>query len=203
MFLSSIDRKPFFTKPDGTVIRDLTASMFDLRNQNYLSYNMFRVPKDYIMRPDLISKAIYNNSLYAEIILKFNGISNPFTIDEGDIILIPDMESAQKSIAKPEGSPAEGAQAIRNAYKYIDPTKKPNKNQELKNFENRPIVSGAKEGVLPPNISSEGSTPLQTRNGRVYFGQGAETCLHSGMSSSEFLTTVIKSKKNKAIVNGE
>ena len=107
MFKSSIDTKPFFTRPDGTVIRDLTQGIFNLKSKDYVSYNVYRVPKDYVMRPDLISKAVYNNSLYAEIVLKYNGISNPFTIDEGDLILIPDLESAQSKIREGGGNNGE------------------------------------------------------------------------------------------------
>ena len=96
MFVNSIDTKEFFIRPDGEKIRDLTQTMFELKSKNYISYNVYKVPKDYVMRADLISKSVYNNSLYAEIILKYNGISNPYSIDEGDVILIPDLNSSNR-----------------------------------------------------------------------------------------------------------
>jgi hypothetical protein len=214
MFLRSIDQKPKFTRPDGIVVRDLTDSMFNLRNKNYVTYNVYRVPRDYVMRPDLISKVVYNNSLYAEMILKYNGISNPFSINEGDIILIPNLESTQANIKKRESKTAtSGANTIRNSYKYIDPTKIPKKTSELQNFDNRNIGNVAEtsdqigtagltsaqqvsvgSGALPPNIAEEGSTQITYRNGRVYFGDSTATCLKSGSSVSEFLVNVIKSK---------
>ena len=193
MFEQSLDQKSFFVRPDGEKVRDLTQTIFELKNRNYVSYNVYKVPKEYRMRPDLISQSVYNNSAYAEIILKYNGISNPFSIDEGDIILIPDLDSAKQKMKKPGGSESDKAQKIRNSYKFIDPLKKPTKGDDLKKFDERDIPKNA----LPPNISEEDEKQVQLRNGRAYFGnRGANTCLQDGMSSSEFLTTVI-SNRNK------
>ena len=192
MFPNSLDKKPLFTRPDGSEIKDLTSSMFDIRANNYVSYNVYKVPKEFEMRPDLISGAVYNNTLYAEVILKYNGISNPFTIQEGDMILIPNLDSMDAIMAKPAGVDVDGAKAIRNSYKYIDPIKIPKTDS---NFQDRQIVGGAQPGALPPNIAKEGEPQITYRNGRVYFGEGVDTCLQNGMTQSEFLTTVIKSKK--------
>jgi len=191
MFPTTIDKKPLYTRPDGKIVRDLTQTIFELKNRNYIAYNVYKVPKEYRMRPDLISQSVYNNSLYAEIILKYNGISNPFSIDEGDIILIPDLDSAKQKMVKSGGTDADKAEKIRNSYKFIDPLKKPTKADDLKNFDERDIPKNA----LPPNLSEEGDGQVQHRNGRAYFGsRGADTCLQDGMSSSEFLTNVITSR---------
>lgn len=48
------------------------------------------VTVDEIGRPDLISLQYYNSPDYLDIILKFNNISNPFSITEGDVLDIPD-----------------------------------------------------------------------------------------------------------------
>jgi len=125
MFINSIDKKPLFKRPDGIEIKDLTASMFNLQTSNDVTYNIYRVPKDFAMRPDLIAAAVYHNSLYAEIILKYNGISNPFSINEGDIILIPNLEAANSALASQIDTNADGGKLIRDSYKYIDPNKIP------------------------------------------------------------------------------
>lgn len=190
MFANSLDKKPKVTRPDGIEIVDLTTSMFDIAAANYISYSVYKIPKEFEMRPDLISGAVYNNSGYAEFILKFNGISNPFTIKEGDIILIPSLDSMRAVTSKPTGSEADGAKMIRDSYKYIDPTKIPKSDST---FANRQL--NIPEGALPPNISKEGEQQITYRNGRVYFGPGADTCLQNGMTQSEFLTNAIKSRK--------
>jgi hypothetical protein len=197
MFINSLDEKPLFTKEDGEIIKDLTQTMFEMKNKNYVSYNVYRVPREYAMRPDLISKAVYNNSQYAEIILKFNSISNPFTINEGDIILIPDLGSAKNTIRTiGAGTNADPANKIRNSYKYIDLKKVPKKSPALKAFDSRNI---SPDGLLPPNIAAEGDTPITYRDGRAHYnGNGnADSCLKNGMSSSEFLSIILKAKTNK------
>lgn len=200
MFLQTIDRKPLYKKKDGNIVRDLTRSMFDFRANNYTSYNVFKVSRDYVMRPDLISQVVYNNTLYAEYILKYNGISNPFTIDEGDLILIPDLESAKKNTKTVEGSGVDGdpSKRLRDSYKYIDPTKIPKRDEDLARFSDRKLTKKTiPEGALPPNIADEGTSQIIERNGRVYFGEGIgeSACLRNGMTSSEFLTQVIRSRK--------
>jgi hypothetical protein len=201
MFLNSLDRKPLFQKPDGTIVRDLTQSMFDFRTNDYFNFSIYRVPFDYQMRPDLISQAMYNNTLYTEYILKYNGISNPFTIDQGDVIAIPNLDSAKKN-TKTQSDVIEGSDAkrIRNSYKYIDPTKIPKRDGDLKEFDNRNLSKKGdqiSDGALPPNIAQEGERGITYRNGRVYFGEGIgeSACLKNGMSSAEFLTKVIKTRK--------
>ena len=202
MFLDSLDKKPFFTTGDGNIIRDLTRSMFDFSSNNYTSFNMFRISADYVMRPDLISQAVYNNILYTEYILKYNGISNPFSLQEGDVILIPTLESAIKNTKTQGTSKDDPAKKLRDSYKYIDPTKIPKKDQASDDFSNRNLkkpgtTGNLEEGALPPNIADEGVSQIVERNGRIYFGEsiGESACLKNGMSSSEFLTKVIKSRK--------
>lgn len=50
------------------------------------------VNKYYIARPDLISLACYGTDEYADIICKLNGISNPFEMNENDILFIPEID---------------------------------------------------------------------------------------------------------------
>lgn len=195
MFNNSLDSKEFFTRPDGEIIRDLTQSMFENKNRTYVTYTVYKVPRDYVMRPDLISMSAYNNSLYAEIILKYNGISNPFSIDEGDVILIPDLDSAKDRIKEVgKGTAADAAQRLRNTYKYIDPLKIPKPSEVSKEYNKRQIVQ-APDNALPPNFAEEGTSQLTYRNGRAYFGESVETCLKNGLSTGEFLASVIKNKK--------
>lgn len=47
------------------------------------------VTHEYIGRPDLVSLAVYNNDSYADILCKINGISNPFELNEGMILVCP------------------------------------------------------------------------------------------------------------------
>lgn len=212
MFLNSLDRKPLFKKDDGNIIRDLTQSIFDFKSGNFINYQAYRVPMEYQMRCDLISQSVYNNTIYAEFILKFNGISNPFAIANGDVILIPDLNSAKQNVKEEQAAAGDNAESkIRKSYKYLDPTKAPTTDPNAVKFDNRDLrnnpggtASGNNKGLnelaleeaLPPNIAAEGQNQVTYRNGRVYFGEGIgqSACLQNGMSSGEFLTQIIKNR---------
>jgi len=212
MFLNTLDRKPLFRKEDGNIIRDLTQSIFDFKSANSINYQAYRVPMEYQMRCDLIAQAVYNNTIYGEYILKFNGISNPFTISNGDIILIPNLDSAKQNIKQEAEAAGDNAESqIRKSYKYLDPTKAPTTDPNAVKFDNRDLKNNpggtaastskglnelAFEEALPPNIAAEGQNQVTYRNGRVYFGEGIgqSACLQNGMASGEFLTQIIRSR---------
>lgn len=52
----------------------------------------------YVARPDLISLAFYHDDRYADLICKVNGISNPYELNEDDVLLIPDIECLQDAM---------------------------------------------------------------------------------------------------------
>jgi len=207
MFQNSIDNKPFFEKNTSTgtvLIRDLTQSMFDLTNVNHVDYSLFKCSASFVMRPDLVSQSCFSNTSFAEIILKYNSISNPFTINKDDILLVPTLDSVQANIQQNQTIDSDGGQSIRNAYKYIDPTKNPTPSSTVQAFDSRQIVAtannaGTSNTILPPNISQPGVTQVTYKNGRVYFGSSnaniANNCIQNGATSSEFLKTVINNNK--------
>ena len=47
------------------------------------------------MRPDKVAFAEYGTDEYTEYILKYSGVSNPFYIDEDDVLFIPDPGQAE------------------------------------------------------------------------------------------------------------
>ena len=47
---------------------------------------LYRVPREYEMRMDLISMKLYETEDYVEELMKLNNIIHPFAIKEGDII---------------------------------------------------------------------------------------------------------------------
>ena len=194
MFKNSLDNKPKFTRSDGNDVVDLTQPMFELKSTTYDSINMYRVPKEYVMRPDLIAKSVYNDAGYAEVILKYNGISNPFSINEGDLILVPDLNSiTAKFKVQSVTSDTTNAEKIRNSYKYIDPLKIPKTIDT--GFEDRPATTGIPVDALPPNISTPGYTAITQRNGRTYFNGGTPAnCLIDGMTTTDYLITIMNKK---------
>lgn len=75
-----------------TQIYDLLDQTFTFPKTEY-SYNLVEVEREYIARPDLISLDAYGDPSYADIICKINGVSNPFELNEGMILVIPAPEN--------------------------------------------------------------------------------------------------------------
>ena len=67
---------------DDKTVTDLTEPTLKpkYKSKNFLIARTVRVSEDYAMRPDLISMFAYGTDQYTDIILKFNGISNPFSL---------------------------------------------------------------------------------------------------------------------------
>ena len=61
--------------------------------ENTRTIAVHTVTSDEICRIDIISRIYYNLDDYSELILKFNNISNPFSINEGDVLNIPDKSN--------------------------------------------------------------------------------------------------------------
>lgn len=71
--------------------------MYDLLSGSFTQYKegngqMIMVNKYYVARPDLISLAVYGSDEYADILCKVNGISNPFEMNEDDLLFLPDID---------------------------------------------------------------------------------------------------------------
>lgn len=67
-------------------------------------YEILEVTEKYIARPDLLSKDIYGDTLYSDLLCKLNGISNPFEINEGMIIVIPSPDCIMNFMNNPSSS---------------------------------------------------------------------------------------------------
>ena len=81
MLISKILRSKLqFIKSNGDTLIDLISSTFDFNKGGTSNAGLIRVSEDEIMRPDLISTRIYTESSKWDILLKYNGISNPFSI---------------------------------------------------------------------------------------------------------------------------
>lgn len=79
---------------DGTSqdIKDLLVKTFDDTIDFSNAYTLVEITKEYIARPDLVSFVLYHTDEYADILCKINGISNPFELMEGNILICPTEE---------------------------------------------------------------------------------------------------------------
>ena len=99
-------------------------------------------------RPDLICLDYYNTTEHIDYLLKFNGISDPFSLKEGDIIKIPVHGPFFKKMERP-------STAIDNIVRqeFLDKKRLTKKDQKRIDFLKK--KSGLKE-ILPPNVLKTG-----------------------------------------------
>ena len=91
--LTTLLNKSDFTKPNGDVVVDLIRRAVAYLNIRVNGGKSYVVTDETCMRPDLISNQFYQRTDFADLLLKYNGYSNPFSVNVGDILRIPDGET--------------------------------------------------------------------------------------------------------------
>ena len=122
-----INSKPLITI-NGTSYKDLLARTFN-GDKSYYSQVVI-VNKYYVARPDLISLAVYGDDKYADIICKINGISNPFELNEDDILLMPNIEYMDDCLNKSISSSDIIKDAKNDVIQFIDTNNKQKQKNE-------------------------------------------------------------------------
>lgn len=188
MFTNTIDNKEIYTDQNGNQVVDLTKSIFGNQVSKGVVYSVYKVPQRMEMRIDLISDAAYGSSEYAEMVMKYSDISNPFAIEEGDLVVMPSLQTVYNDIATDileNNNIVNNTDLVKKYHKYIDPTKAPstigsetNTTTIVKNSadtaDNGDNLSGQSSptnaGGNEANISPNGSSGISIINGRIYFG---------------------------------
>ena len=84
-----INYKPTISRNNEEYL-DLLCDVFN-KDELITGYPII-VNEYYVARPDLVSLAVYGDDRYGDIICKVNGISNPFELNEDDMIFIPNID---------------------------------------------------------------------------------------------------------------
>jgi hypothetical protein len=117
------------------------------------------VEDDESCRVDLVSLSEYGTHDHVDAILKFNGISNPFSIKEGDVLYIPKIDVAKKkwklTLNKTYKNP------IRE--QFINTKRMPVKDANRIEY----LSKKYNKEILPPNILRSGQTNIDVTNGEI------------------------------------
>lgn len=84
----------------------LQENIINLTDQTFVipetyDYEILEVTEKYIARPDILSKDIYGDTLYSDLLCKLNGISNPFELNAGMILVIPSPDCIMNFMKTP------------------------------------------------------------------------------------------------------
>ena len=212
--LTIFEIKPLVTIPlsgltgaTGEMIIDLTYPSIRYNYDPYIT-NVIPVTEQMAMRPDLVSRTAYGTTEYWDLILKYNAVSNPFSLGPGDILLIPSLDDMRDQVA-PSAVQDTIADSIRQ--QYIDPSKAaqqdPNLAIQEKNRKAAQIKLAQGTGVpsvnnLPPNIAEIGDREITIKGGKIYFGpdisKNKRAC-EKPLSKSEFINRLIQNRLNTGL----
>jgi hypothetical protein len=104
-------------------------------------------------------------------LLKINSISNPFSLNEGDILFIPDSRTLSEIIAKP--AEAETSE-IRKSFRKQLQERISRVSEQRKEYLNSVDISAS--AVLPPNVINEGDEQFKVLDGKLIFGSDIGVC---------------------------
>ena len=182
---------------------DLSEGIFDPNKAMTQICSVFKVRKEYEMRPDLVSVALYGTSDYAEMILKYSLINNPFALEKDDLIYAASLSDIYTPVKESEVDNNGVFDAIKNYHKYIDKSKVPENPGSDKVSVNIPGVKN--DSGSEPNISKTGATGLTVKNGKIYFGDiddqitsvdsSIVNCATNGTSLGEFLNAALRNNQ--------
>ena len=148
---------------EGVLAVDFLDSSLEV---NYLSPalrvdKLMLVEERHLARPDLLSWDAYGSPDHVDVILKFNQITNPFSMEEGDIIIAPNLGSVDAFYKK--GSTLADMVADTKSL-FIDPAKTPRKDaariEQLARIAKR--KAGGSREVKPTHLLRAGEAPFTT-----------------------------------------
>ncbi len=126
------------------------------------------VTEDQIGRIDLISLQYYRDANYADYILKWNNISNPFSINIGDVLLIP-QNTATLQTVKPIKMVQKTSTEPSIKDQFINTKRIPVKDAKRLEYLQRKASQKANGStqILPPNLLKDGEHNIKIANGTI------------------------------------
>ena len=185
-----IGRKKQFTTAIGDIIDDLISSTFTYPERS-LTFGPSVVKEEESMRPDKLAHRLYSDGSYWDMILKFNGISNPFSLVEGEILFVPALDTLRKAIKEPSLVPEKGMNGDLNTNekKLVNP--KTNKDKKMLEALRKKVGE-----VVPPNVNKTGVKNITTRDGLVILGGSMTQAKEANKSGSLSRSRVINNLNN-------
>lgn len=158
-------------------IWDLTRPSVKYIQNNMKIDTIYVVTEYYQMRPDIIASMQYGNAGKMGSLLKFNNISNPFAINTGTFLLIPNDNSIEETFNLKKLANQDAIASNTNT----NPNEVFKKNQEQKKFkvsEGRKNFLDAKVKnqpslIISPNVTQPNSKSIEKKNGYIIFAPDA------------------------------
>jgi hypothetical protein len=142
------------------------------------------------MRPDLVSMQYLGDYSRLGTMLKLNNISNPLSLNTGEILLIPgdqmvnDLFQSGRSITTQKQKARSFRKELQDKISQVS--------KDRLEYLNSKNVSNLAESPLPPNLLQEGQQQILVAEGRLIFGPDIGQC--KSRSKKNVSVTDIKTK---------
>lgn len=169
LFLKLLASKLKFIKENGEIVTDLISSTFSFDKLGFTSSGPIVIQSGEDMRPDLVAQRVYGDVNKFDALLKYNGISNPFSIKEGDILVGLPYGNLDNAFKQPLIVIEKGSEKTNETERlFMDPKTKKDKDRldELKK---------QNKDILPPNVNKPGDKNIKIKDGRIIFGEDVTT----------------------------
>jgi len=146
---------------------DLSAPSFKY-NVDFGVKAIHYVLQDQVGRVDKISDLYYGSTEYIDAICIVNNIFNPFSINEGDVLIIPNLNSEEQLYSRPKTS----IRPDRVQSQYID-TERLSQKDQARIERLKAKASNKKSGVktpIPPNVLQQGQAAKTFEEGKIKLG---------------------------------
>jgi len=160
------------------------------RNVNYSIKAIAFVTDETKMRPDLVSMQYMGDASRLGTLLKLNNISNPLSVDYGEVLLVPGDQMVTDLFQRGKAVSSQRQKARSFRKELQDKISQVSKDRlEYLNAKN---VSNLAEVPLPPNLLQEGEQQILVTEGRLIFGPDIGQC--RSRSKKNVSVTDIKTK---------
>lgn len=156
---------------NGEMLIDFTQNNFKVRydNPNLVIQKIMIVEERHLGRLDLICSDAYGDVNSMDILMKFNQITNPFSMNLYDLLAIPEVNSARIFYQKEKLQSIQGIKDTKAL--FIDPKRASQKDlARIKQLEK--LASKRQNGsteIKPTNLLRNGEVPFSTDGDRLIF----------------------------------
>jgi len=146
---------------------DLTAPSFIYDSELGVK-SLHYVMQDQVGRIDKISYKYFGSSEFVDAICVVNNIFNPFSVNEGDILVIPNL--SRKDLVYKRPNPASRPNAVQEA--YVDTGRQSEKDQSRiqRLIEKAKTKEAGVKQPMPPNMLQPGQESKTYSSGKIQLG---------------------------------
>lgn len=147
----------------GEYIIDLIDNNFEVNyyNPNLVVQKLAIIREEHLCNPFLFCKDMYGDANYIDVIIKFNQITNPFSMNLNDIIVIPEIGSVDRFYKR---SADEASKILDTKSLFLNPDRA-SKSDKARLDQLKRISSKKKNGSKDPkptNLLRPGEVPFST-----------------------------------------